>query len=130
VPAGPAIFAGDLKLTSEAAGAKRRAEFAKWMTSEQNPLTSRVMVNRIWHHVFGSGIVPTASDFGKAGAAPTHPELLDWLAAEFVDPTVSQGKSWSMKSMIRLLVMSDAFRQSSEPNPEGIKNDVNSALLW
>ena len=130
VPAGPAIFGGDLNLTSTAPGSKRRAEFARWISSADNPLTARVMANRIWHHVFGSGIVPTTSDFGKAGAPPSHPELLDWLAAEFVTPTVSKGKPWSMKSMIRLLVMSDAFRQSSQPVSDGIAKDAGSTLLW
>ncbi|MFT5095591.1 MAG: hypothetical protein ACI93T_004440, partial [Porticoccaceae bacterium] len=154
-PAGPAILGGDLDLTPKASGSKRRAEFAKWVSSADNPLTARVMANRIWHHVFGSGIVPTTSDFGKAGAPPTNPELLDWLAAEFVDPaeptalaaghfgsdTTSRrpeasangsliAKPWSMKSMIRLLVMSDAFRQSSKPNQQGLAKDANSALLW
>jgi hypothetical protein len=130
MPAGPAVLDGDLKLTSNAAGPKRRSEFAKWITNAENPLTARVMVNRIWHHVFGSGIVTTTSDFGSAGAPPTHPDLLDWLAAEFVTPTVSKGPPWSMKSMIRQLVMSDAFRQSSTPSAEGMAEDANSALLW
>jgi hypothetical protein len=130
MPAGPAILNGDLQLTSEAPGAKRRAEFAKWVTSSDSPLTRRVMVNRIWHHVFGSGIVSTTSDFGKAGAPPTNSELLDWLAAEFVDPTVSKKQPWSMKAMIRLMVMSDAFRQSSTPNPDGLVADAGSQLLW
>lgn len=130
MPAGPAIFGGDLKLTSKASGSKRRAEFAKWISNAENPLTARVMANRIWHHVFGSGIVPTTSDFGKAGAPPTHPELLDWLAAELIEPTTFEGEPWSMKSMIRLLVMSDAFRQSSTPTPQGIAKDAGSALLW
>lgn len=129
-PAGPAILGGDLKLPTTARGSKRRAEFAKWISSADNPLTSRVMVNRIWHHVFGSGIVPTTSDFGKAGAAPSNPQLLDWLAAEFVNPTASDGKPWSMKSMIRLFVMSDAFRQSSAPNKLGLTKDAGAALLW
>ncbi|MDV6029408.1 MAG: DUF1553 domain-containing protein [Phycisphaera sp. RhM] len=129
-PAGPAIFDGDLGLTQDAPGPKRRAEFAKWISSEENPLTARVMVNRLWHHIFGSGIVPTTSDFGKAGAAPTHPELLDWLAAEFVQPTVSGNEAWSTKSMIRQMVMSAAFRQASAPRPEGIAKDAGSALLW
>lgn len=130
MPAGPEVFEGDLKLGSDAPGPRRRAEFAKWITASDNPLTARVMVNRIWHHVFGSGIVTTTSDFGKAGAIPTHPELLDWLAAEFVKPTVSKGKPWSMKSVIRSLVMSEAFRQSSHPYNKGLKVDSSSSLLW
>ncbi|MDI1315634.1 DUF1553 domain-containing protein, partial [Prosthecobacter sp.] len=94
------------------------------------PLTARVMVNRIWHHLFGSGIVPTGSDFGKAGAAPTHPALLDWLASEFVQPTLTHGKPWSMKAMIRLLVLSDAFRRASTPTEAGMQADAGASLLW
>ena len=131
MPGGPAVLGGNLKLTSESPGSERRAEFAKWISSPGNPLTARVMVNRIWHHVFGSGIVPTTSDFGKAGAKPTHPELLDWLAAEFVKPTAAgDAESWSMKAMIRLLVMSDAFRRSSLPTGAGLNTDSGAALLW
>lgn len=134
MPAGPIILGGDLNLTSDASGPARRAEFAKWISSEENPLTARVMVNRIWHHIFGSGIVPTTSDFGTAGALPTHPELLDWLADEFVHPTKNSGpdakKPWSVKSVIRLLVTSEAFRQSSEPTPQGIAADAGTSLLW
>ncbi len=130
MPAGPAIFGGDLGLTSNDGGATRRATFAKWVADSNHPLTARVMVNRLWHHVFGGGIVPTTSDFGKAGAAPTHPDLLDWMAAEFVEPTASNQRPWSIKSMIRMLVISGAFRQSSAPNPKGLKIDAGSALLW
>lgn len=133
-PAGPEIFEGDLGLDSGASGAHRRMEFAKWITSAENPLTARVGVNRIWHHVFGRGIVSTTSDFGKAGALPTHPELLDWLAAEFVEPTTRvgkvTGKPWSTKSLIRLLVMSKVFRQSSQPSADGMAKDAGSTLLW
>lgn len=130
MPAGPTILNGNLQLTSKFPGAKRRVRFAKWVASSDSPLTARVMANRIWHHVFGSGIVSTTSDFGKAGAPPTNPKLLDWLAAEFVDPTVSKKQPWSMKAMIRLMVMSDAFRQSSTPNTEGVVADAGSQLLW
>lgn len=137
-PAGPAILEGDLGLTSMAGGAKRRAAFAKWISSDTNPLTARVMVNRIWHHVFGQGIVTTTSDFGSAGAPPTHPDLLNWLSAEFVWPTLpgpethkaASARPWSMKHMIRLMVMSTAFRQRSAPSAAGLKKDANSALLW
>ncbi|MEM7394863.1 MAG: DUF1553 domain-containing protein, partial [Verrucomicrobiota bacterium] len=115
-PAGPAIFDGDLQLDAAAPGPKRRAAFAEWISRPDHPLTARVMANRIWHHVFGSGIVPTPSDFGKAGAPPSHPELLDWLAAEFVEPTTAEAAPWSMKGMIRHLVLSDAFKRSSLPS--------------
>lgn len=130
LPAGPAILGGDLQLTSDASGRARRVAFANWITQPDNPLTARVMVNRIWHHVFGSGIVSTTGDFGSAGAQPTHPELLDWLAAEFTQPTTQDTAPWSVKAMIRLLVMSDAFRQTSQPNPEGLQQDANSTWLW
>ncbi|MDE0827207.1 MAG: PSD1 and planctomycete cytochrome C domain-containing protein [Akkermansiaceae bacterium] len=129
-PAGFAVIGGDLGLDSSTPEAVRRKKFAEWVVRPEHPLTARVMVNRIWHHVFGEGIVPTAADFGRAGAMPTHPELLDWLAAEFVEPTASDAKPWSMKGMIRLLVMSDAFRRSSEPNSAGINADAGSRLLW
>jgi len=128
--AGPVILGGDLNLTGTAPGSKRRAAFAKWISSPDNPLTSRVMVNRIWHHIFGSGIVSTTSDFGKAGAAPSNPELLDWLAAEFIEPTTSKAHPWSIKSVIRLFVMSDAFRQSSAPDQQGLTKDAGSSMLW
>ena len=130
VPAGPEILAGDLRLTPKTPGPKRRAAFAEWIASADNPLTARVIANRIWHHVFGAGIVTTTSDFGKAGARPTHPELLEWLTAEFVAPTQSEVAPWSMKGLIRLLVMSDAFRRSSLPSDAGMKDDPNAALLW
>lgn len=129
-PAGPAILAGDLGLTSEAPGSRRRAAFAQWLTSSENPLTARVMVNRIWHHVFGGGLVATTSDFGEAGASPSHPELLDWLAAEFASPSDSEAEPWSTKAMIRRMVMSHAFRQSSAPHSQGMARDAGASLLW
>jgi len=130
VPSGFSILKGDLGLDSKTPEAQRRLAFAEWITQPDHPLTARVMVNRIWHHLFGSGIVPTAGDFGFAGAQPTHPELLDWLAAEFVEPTLSESTPWSMKRMIRLLVMSEAFRRSSLPSDAGLQADAGSALLW
>jgi len=129
-PAGPTTLQGKLDLNSDSPGATRRAKFANWISSPGNPLTARVMVNRIWHHIFGSGIVPTTSDFGKAGAPPSHPELLEWLASEFVTPTHSDAFPWSTKGMIRLLVTSDAFRRSSLPNDRGTEADANAVLLW
>lgn len=129
-PAGFAILNGDLGLELDAPEAKRRAQFAQWLVQPSHPLTARVMVNRIWHHIFGMGIVSTGSDFGSAGAQPTHPELLDWLSAEFVAPSRPKTAPWSMKAMIRLLVLSDAFRRSSHPSASGMKADAGSALLW
>ena len=125
VPAGFSMLDGDLGLDSSAPDPKRRMEFAEWATRSDHPLTARVMVNRLWHHVFGAGIVPTGGDFGEAGAKPTHPELLDWLASEFVE-----GDEWSMKSMIRRLVMTEAFRRSSAPEEKSLSVDSESSLLW
>ena len=130
MPAGLSILDGSLGLDSKTPEAKRRKAFAEWLTQADHPLTARVMVNRMWHHIFGGGIVPTASDFGFAGAQPSHPALLDWLAAEFVEPKQSESAPWSMKAMIRLLVMSDAFRRSSLPSDAGLDADAGSALLW
>jgi mono/diheme cytochrome c family protein len=130
IPAGFSILNGDLGLDNSSPEPERRLRFAEWVASRENPLTARVMVNRIWHHLFGSGIVPTASDFGTAGAPPTHPELLDWLAAEFVEPTHSEAAPWSMKAMIRLLVMSDAFQRSSLPEEAGLRKDAGAFYLW
>ncbi|MEM9481486.1 MAG: DUF1553 domain-containing protein, partial [Verrucomicrobiota bacterium] len=130
VPGAPLALNGILGLPGDAPEPDRRVAFADWMTEPSNPLTARVMVNRIWHHIFGMGIVPTPSDFGRAGAPPSHPQLLDWLAAEFVEPTMSEGSSWSMKDMIRLIVLSDAFQRSSLPTEKGMAVDAGSSLLW
>jgi len=129
-PAGFAVLRGDLGLDSSAPDARRRLQFAEWVTHPDHPLTSRLMVNRVWQHLFGSGLVTTANDFGRAGALPTHPELLDWLAAEFVCPTQNDEKPWSVKTLVRRIVMSQAFQQSSRPQAEGLKVDAGGALLW
>src|SRR5260370_5071461 len=86
---------------------KPRAELAKWVTDPENPLTARVMVNRIWEYHFGRGIVATPNDFGRMGERPTHPELLDYLANEFVS------SGYSVKHIHRLILLSNAYRQSS-----------------
>jgi mono/diheme cytochrome c family protein len=115
----------DLKLTSDSSDQERRTAFAAWVTDPQrNPLTPRVVANRLWLHVFGHGIVDTPGDFGKAGSPPSHPELLDWLASEFV------ANGWSAKKTLRLLVTSAAFRQSSAPNEFAAKIDADARLLW
>ncbi len=133
-PAGLRELNGELALDPHATGKQRRKAFAEWLISPTHPLTSRVAANRLWHHVFGRGIVSTTSDFGAAGAPPTHPELLDWLAAELMQPSTSRPSekpaNWSMKHLIRLMVMSRAFRQSSLPRDKGLGVDANAALLW
>jgi hypothetical protein len=106
-----------------AAGIKDRLAFARWLVSPDNPLTSRVMVNRYWHHFFGTGLVKTAEDFGSQGEAPSHPELLDWLATEFVRT------EWDAKAIQRLIVTSAAYRQSSRVTPELMQRDPANRLL-
>jgi hypothetical protein len=103
----------------------RRRVLAEWVASPQNPLTARVIVNRLWHYHFGRGIVATPSDFGKTGLPPTHPELLDWLAAELVEG------GWRLKRMHRLLMTSQAYRQSSRArNDRAVALDPGNTLLW
>ncbi|MEP6537028.1 MAG: DUF1553 domain-containing protein [Bryobacteraceae bacterium] len=103
----------------------RRLALAEWLTSPDNPLTARVMVNRIWQHHFGRGIVTTLDNFGKMGTKPSNPELLDWLATEFV----AQG--WSFKKMHRLMMTSDAYQQSSQfHDAANVAKDPENRLLW
>ena len=101
----------------------RRLALAKWMTQPNHPLTSRVLVNQLWMRHFGRGIVASVSNFGRSGTAPSHPELLDWLATEFT------ANNWSMKAMHRLMVTSDAYRQSSEVNDKLLAADPDNVLL-
>jgi mono/diheme cytochrome c family protein len=115
---------GTLGLDVDAPDAQRRLKFAEWVASESNPLTARVLVNRLWHYVFGNGLVDTPSDLGLNGSRPTHPELLDWLADEFVR------SGWSIKQMQRKLLLSDTFQQGSAPRPEAEKRDADGRLLW
>ena len=104
----------------------RRRALAEWIASPSHPLTARVMVNRIWQHHFGNGIVRTSSDFGKNGDRPSHPELLDWLATQFIE------NKWSIKSMHRLMLTSSTYRQATS-HPEAKKYaeaDPENRLLW
>jgi cytochrome c553 len=130
LPGAPKILAGELGVGNNASGLARRSRFAKWVADTSNPLTARVMANRIWQHVFGAGLVVTGGDFGRAGSLPSHPELLDWISAEFSKPDRPEGTAWSMKEFIRLLVTSDAFRRSSQPTEQGMNRDATSSLLW
>ena len=100
-----------------------RKELADWLAAPANPLTARVMANRIWQWHFGEGIVRTPSNFGKAGERPTHPELLDYLASSFIE------RGWSIKSMHRLLMLSNTYQMSSLASPEALERDVDDALL-
>lgn len=104
----------------------RRRQLAEYITHTDNPLTSRVIVNRIWQHLMGKGIVTTPNNFGFKSASPTHPELLDWLASEFVEG------GWSMKKIIKMIVMSETYKQSSTHpnNMECIQKDPDNRLLW
>jgi hypothetical protein len=130
LPGAPKILSGVLGVDNDASGRARRAEFAEWLVDKKNPLTARVMANRFWQHVFGAGLVVTGGDFGRAGAPPSHPELLDWIAAEFSTPSRPEGTPWSMKELVRLFVTSDAFKRSNQPSEIGLEKDATSSLLW
>lgn len=115
---------GSLGLTAETPEAERRLRLADWLVDEENPLTARVIVNRVWHYHFGVGLVGTPSDFGVNGARPTHPELLDWLAWQFME------NGWSLKWLHRQILNSSTYRQSSAPRAEASRVDADVRLLW
>jgi hypothetical protein len=134
----PTVLGG--QAMSDGSHGSGRRDLAEWIASKDNPLTARVKVNRLWHHHFGRGIVPTPNDFGKQGKAPSHPELLDYLALRFIE------SGWSLKAMHRLMVMSRAYQQASMTNdqepmtkqipnpksqiPNGWTVDPGNELLW
>ncbi len=111
-------------LPADAPEGARRVALAKWITDNRNPLTWRVIVNRVWHYHFGRGLSDTPNDFGRMGSLPTHPELLDWLAVDFRD------SGQSLKKLHRLIVTSATYRQSSLGNPANEKIDTSNAFLW
>jgi hypothetical protein len=123
VPAVLGAF-GDLSLPAETPEQQRRLALADWIVDPSNPLTARVMVNRIWQGHFGRGLVPTPSDFGNNGMPPSHPELLDWLAGEFIR------SGWSVKHLHRLIVSSETYRQGSASDPDNAKKDADNVFLW
>ncbi len=114
---------GGMKLPDSSKGSGRM-DLARWLTEPKNPLTARVMVNRIWHYHFGKGLVQTPSDFGKQGKPPTHPELLDYLSQRFVDG------DWSIKAMHRLMMTSRTYQLSAHDHADNARLDVNNDYLW
>lgn len=115
---------GSLGLATDAPEQRRRGQFAEWLASPDNPLTARVIVNRLWQHHFGTGIVGTPNDFGKNGTPPSHPRLLDWLAAELIH------NGWSLKHIHRRILLSATWQQDSSPGADGIARDAGTRLLW
>ncbi|MCW5557964.1 MAG: DUF1553 domain-containing protein, partial [Verrucomicrobiae bacterium] len=113
-----------LTLSTNTPEPQRRNALADWIASPEHPLTARVIVNRLWQHHFGTGLVDTPNDFGRNGSRPSHPELLDWLASELV----AQG--WHLKAIHRLILTSATWRQSSAPRADGLATDAGSRLLW
>ena len=115
---------GTLELDKSASEADRRMALARWIADPKNPLTARVIVNRVWQHHFGRGLVATPSDFGVNGARPTHPQLLDWLARDFID------HGWSLKRLHKQILMSSVWQQSSRPRAAALRIDADCAGLW
>lgn len=128
VPMFPAIFDEEVpeipEPKADARSAGRRRVLADWIVSPDNRLTARVMANRIWQFHFGRGIVRSSNNFGQLGTPPTHPELLDWLAHEFVN------QGWKLKSMHRLIMNSRAYQMSSQANEPAVSKDPNNDLFW
>ena len=149
-PGGLSEIGPKLAIAEGATDPERRAALAKWVTDPAHPLTARVAVNRLWQHHFGVGIVDTPSDFGRNGGKPTHPELLDWLAAELANPerqrrgegtrggdenhpvadAPGSPPPWSLKHIHRLIVTSATYRQSSTATDTGLAKDAQARLLW
>jgi len=124
-PGFPVILSPEApKITPTAKTSGRRTALAEWIASPSNPLTARVLVNRLWQHHFGRGLVPTSNDFGKLGEQPSHPELLDYLAADFMQ------HGWTVKRMHRLLMTTDAYQRSSTALAGNMRTDPGNVFLW
>jgi hypothetical protein len=125
VAPGTPVFVGTpCDLPAEVPEQDRRRALADWIASADNPLTARVMVNRIWQHHFGRGVVDTPSDFGAMGARPTHPDLLDWLASELIT------QDWRLKSIHRMILLSSTYCQAAVPRPDALALDADTRYLW
>jgi len=118
------MVSGDFGIKADAPDSERRKQLADWLTNPDNPLFTRVIVNRIWHYHFGTGIVETPNDFGFNGGRSSHPELLDWLATEFV------ANGQRLKALHRLIVTSNTYQQASAPCEDGLAVDAENRLLW
>ncbi|WP_417849526.1 DUF1553 domain-containing protein [Thalassoglobus sp.] len=127
VPASLAVLSegeANYELKPEASESERRESLANWIADNQNPLTSRVLANRIWHYHFGTGIVDTPSDFGYMGSQPTHPKLLDWLANQLIE------NNWQIKSIHRQIMLSQTYQQSSNYREDAARADGDARFLW
>jgi cytochrome c553 len=123
-PGGIAALGIELAIPADAPERERRLALGRWIAAPGNPLAARVAANRIWQHHFGAGIVATPGDFGRGGAPPSHPELLDWLASELAEG------GFGLKALHRLIVLSSTYRQSSRAHPAGEAADAGVRLLW
>lgn len=123
VPRGFLEVLGGQRVPPEEKGSGR-LELARWVTDANNPLTARVMVNRVWEYHFGKGLVATPNDLGVRGAAPTHPELLDWLAARFIE------SGWSLKRLHKLIMLTRAYQMASDSNEANLNRDAKNEYLW
>lgn len=117
-------LSADLGMKPDSPEGQRRLKFAQWIADSRNPLTARVIVNRLWQYHFGQGLVAKPSDFGFNGGKPTHPQLLDWLASELIR------KNWSLKHIQQLILNSHTYQQSSQYNSQAASKDADNQLLW
>ncbi|HKQ91660.1 MAG TPA: DUF1553 domain-containing protein, partial [Blastocatellia bacterium] len=118
----PPLLYGTRKEAVSIAPTSNRLDFARWLIGAEHPLTGRVAVNRFWQALFGAGLVRTTEDFGSQGESPSHPELLDWMAVEFMN-------GWDVKSLLKTMVMSATYRQSSKITPQSQQRDPGNRLL-
>jgi len=134
----PSVFPQIKKAQGPRPQGLNRLDLARWLISAENPLTARMVANRFWEHIFGVGIVRTSEEFGTQGELPSHPELLDWLAVELMNPSkptdgrpwgAGGAKPWDMKRFLKLLVTSAAYRQSAKVTPELFERDPDNRLL-